>query len=180
MATWDTTNPFWNDEKGAPRPTGGKEHLLILLVTSRHVPGPPQGAGRSWTLAAFPWDNAGSSSISHSDCSSPCSALTHITFPLYCFSAWSEWACPTIPWGGCRRNSADADLPYRLRILHPFLDIQEHEYTGSDSCSCTQMITFSSLRGFLHIASFQEKTKMCSCPVPQNLRNTNIIFQLIK
>lgn len=176
MAMWDTVNPFWN-EKGAPRPTGDKKHWLILLVTSRHVPGPSQGAGLSWTLAAFPWDDAGSSWISPS---LPVAALTHITFPLYFFSAWSEWACPAIPWGGCRRNSADTNLPYRLCILHPFLDIQEHEYTGFDSCSCTRTITFFSLRGFLHIANFQEKTKMCSCPAPQSLRNTNIIFQLIK
>lgn len=161
--------------KVLPRPSGDKEHSLILLVTSHHVPGPLQGADLSWTLVAFPWDSTRSSSILHSACRSPCSASSHILFPLY-FSARSEW-CPAIPRGGCCRSSGGTSWPYRLGILHPFLDIQEHKYTGSNSILTHKWSHFLLHEVFLRISSFQEKTKMRSCAVPWSLRNTNIIFQ---
>lgn len=169
MTLSDTHKPilkWWKLQK-----QGEKDHLFILLVASQdhHK---QQAYCEHWQLSpgmalGAPWYPTLPLS--------PCSALTHNTFVFLLILVWRSMS--SIPTGW---NSADTNLPYRLSILHPSLDNQECGHTGSNSCSCTWIITFSSLRGFLYITSFQEKTKMCSCPVPQSLRNSNYHISINK
>lgn len=159
-------------------PKAGRERALIHPASDIPTsPGPSQAAGLLCTLPAFPWDGTGSSLISHPACVS-----------MLCFN--TQYLCISSHPGPKEHvqqsheveftETADTNLPYRLSILHPSLDTQECGHTGSNSCSCTWIITFSSLRGFLHITNFQEKTKMCSCPVPQSLRNPNYHISINK
>lgn len=176
MTVWDTHKSilkWWKLQN-----QGDKEHLFILLVTFQHHPGPSLAAGLSWTLATFPWDDTGRSWVSHPACAS-----------MLCFNAY--YLCISSHPGLNEHvqqshkveftETADTNLPYRLSVLHLSLDTQECGHTGSNSCitySCTWIIMFSSLRGFLHIANFQEKTKMCSCPVPHSLRSTSYYISI--
>lgn len=151
---------------------GEKGHLFILLVTPQHLSGPSQAAGLLWTLAAFPWDDTGSSLISYSACVSMLCFNTH----YLCISshpALNDY----IQQSHQVEFTETADTNFtdlfflqstlQTFFLHPSLDTQECGHTGSNSCSCTWIIMFSSLRDFLHITSFQEKKK---CVLAQYLR----------
>lgn len=146
-------------------------------MTSQHLPGLWQAADLLWAQATFPWDDTGSSLISHSAC-----------VPMLCFN--THYLCISSHPGLSEHvqqsrkaeftETADTNLAYRLCILHPSLDTQECGHTGSNSCSCTWITTFSSLRGFLHTISFQEKIKTVFLPSTSELKKHHIVFQLMK